>query len=689
MKLFFLVLAAAHPLVAITQWPVATPESAGMEPSRMQAFARTLAEHNTRALLVARHGRIVFEWYAPDSAPEKKQGTASLAKALVGGLPLLVALGDGRIHLDDPAAKYIPEWRDDPQKRLITIRQLATHSSGLDDAEDPNYDHMSIPGWKGAFWRRKPDPISIALRDTPVIRSPGSAFGYSNPGMAALGYAVTASMRGTATPDIQSILRDRICRPMSIPDEDWSISYGESYMIDGLRVYATWGGAAFTPRATARLGQLLLQHGKWEGRQLIKDEWAREAVRYAGTPIPSRTEELERPASGIAWYVNYDGVWKNIPRDAFSGAGAGQEAILVIPSLDLIIVRNGGDMSPRTGNRFWVDLEEYIFQPVVDALRYGTSKPPYPPSPVIAQINFAPAGEIQRQAIDSDNWPMTWGDDDVIYTSYGDGEGFEPFIDHKLSMGVAKVTGMPPSFVGENLRSDSIERTGDGRKGPKASGIIMVGKVLYMWVRNTGNSQLVWSDDHGKTWHWDFKWKEGLGSPAFLNFGRNNTGARDNYVYTYSQDGPTAYESSDRIVLARVPKDRLRDRNSYEFLLEVMDGKPVWTSKLEDRGTAFSFPGHCQRLDAVYDPGIQRYLLAVSYSHGGAWGIYDAPEPWGPWTTAFHTEDWGLGGTHGYRFTSKWIGADGLSGWLVFSGVKLPNITYDAFCVRRMNLVKR
>src|ERR1019366_3562306 len=207
-----LTLAIALPLGAITHWPSAAPDSEGFQPSRLRALAATLADHQTRALLVARHGRIVFEWYAADSGPEKKQGTASLAKALVGGIPLLVALSDGRIQLDDPAAKYIPAWRDDPQKRLITIRQLATHSSGLDDAEDPNYDHMSIPGWKGAFWRRKPDPISIALRDTPVIRSPGSAFGYSNPGMAALGYAVTASMRGTATPDIQSILRDRICR---------------------------------------------------------------------------------------------------------------------------------------------------------------------------------------------------------------------------------------------------------------------------------------------------------------------------------------------------------------------------------------------------------------------------------------------------------------------------------------------
>ena len=674
------VLAVALPLFAVTEWPSAASADEGFDPGKLQAFAATLPQHNTRALLIARHGRIIFEWYAPDSGPDRKQGTASLAKALVGGMPLLVALSDGRIQLDDRAAKYIPEWRDDPQKRLITILQLATHSSGIDDAEDPHFDHMSIPGWKGAFWRRQPDPISVALRDAPVVRPPGSAFGYSNPGMAALGYAVTASMQGTPTPDLFSILRDRICRPLGIPDQDWSISYGESYMVDGLKVYGTWGGGSFTPRATARIGQLLLQRGNWKGEQLIKEQWARAAVHYTHTPIPDRTDELDRPANGIAWYVNVDGAWKDLPHDAFAGAGAGQQNLLLIPSLDLVIVRNGGDMSPRTSNRFWVALEEYIYKPIMDALRS-----PYPPSTVIARIDFAPENEILRKAIDSDNWPLTWGDDDALYTSYGDGEGFEPFLDHKLSMGLAKVTGMPPNFTGENLRSAAAERTGDGKKGPKASGIIMAGGVLYMWVRNTGNSQLVWSDDRGKTWHWDFKWDRSFGSPTFLNFGKNNAGARDRYVYTYSQDGPSAYDPDHSILLARVPSDRVRDQASYEFLKEVVDGRPVWTSELDDRGAVFTFPGHCERVDAVYDAGIQRYLLAVGYNHAGAWGIYDAPEPWGPWTTVFHTENWGLGATHGYRFASKWISADGLSGWLVFSGVK-PN---DAFCVRRMKLVKR
>jgi hypothetical protein len=321
----------------------------------------------------------------------------------------------------------------------------------------------------------------------------------------------------------------------------------------------------------------------------------------------------------------------------------------------------------------------------LDALRIGSKAAPYPASPVIEDVHFAPKEGILRKAIDSDNWPLTWGEDNALYTSYGDGFGFEPFVEKKLSMGIAKVTGDPPDFSAENLRSASIERTGNGPHGPKASGILMVGGVLYMWVRNTDNSQLVWSRDHGQTWTWGSKFEKSFGSPVFLNFGQNYAGSRDKYIYVYSQDGPSAYAADDRIVLARVLKDKIEDLTAYEYFVELdSQERPVWSRDITERGGVFSFPGHCQRTDAIYDPGLKRYLLAVSYSHGGAWGIYDAPEPWGPWTTAFHTLDWGLGGTHGYRFTPKWLSPDGASGWMVFSGVKLPEISYDAFCVRQM-----
>jgi hypothetical protein len=208
----------------------------------------------------------------------------------------------------------------------------------------------------------------------------------------------------------------------------------------------------------------------------------------------------------------------------------------------------------------------------------------------------------------------------------------------------------------------------------------MVDGVLYAWIRNTGNATLAWSTDRGQTWTWGWRFDgETFGCPTFLNTGRNSAGAPDDYVYTYSPDGPSAYESYDRVVLARVPRMRVRDRDAYEFFTGRGD---QWSAKLAERGAAFSFPGHCARLDAVYVPPLKRYLLAVSYGAGRGWGLFDAPHPWGPWTTAFSTADWGQGQTHGYRLPTKWISPDGRRMGLVYSGTK----ENDGFCVRGMDL---
>jgi hypothetical protein len=208
-----------------------------------------------------------------------------------------------------------------------------------------------------------------------------------------------------------------------------------------------------------------------------------------------------------------------------------------------------------------------------------------------------------------------------------------------------------------------------------------------MLVRNAANSQLAWSEDHGLTWQWGFHFTTSFASPTFLNFGRNYAGARDNFVYLYSQAGDSAYQPDDALVLARVPKDRIRVREAYEFLTGLDAAhQPHWTQNIDKRGPVFAFPEHCQRVDVVYNPLLKRYLLALGYNHKGGWGIYDAPEPWGPWATVFHTDYWGLGGTHGYRLPAKWIGPDPSRMTLVFSGVKEPSITWDSFAVRQMKL---
>lgn len=641
---------------------------------------------------------MALEWYAADSGPDKPHYSASLAKALVGGLSLMAALADGRMKPDDFAFKYIPAWKTDASKSRITIRHLATHSSGIEDAEAPRapltkdggLPHEKLTGWEGAFWKRDPGAFTIALAEAPVIFTPGTQFHYSNPGMAALAYAVTVAMKGSDTPDIRSLLARRFMEPLGIPDREWSIGYGRPEQLDGLQLYANWGGGGFSARTTAKLGRLMLRRGNWDGRQLVPAEWVDRATAYAGTPLPDRTVRPASPGSGLCWWTNFDGVWPRVPRDAFAGAGAGHQLLVVVPSMRLVVVRNGAPLEdPRPRERFWAAVEQHVLNPLMQAVRSRTlpAAAPYPRSSVIGDVEFAPASAIRRDAIDSDNWPITWGDDDALYTSYGDGNGFDPRTERKLSLGFAKILGGPEDFRGINIRAPEAEREGNGSKGPKASGMLMVDGILYMWVRNVGNSQLVWSEDRGRSWHWGFRLETSFGCPAFLNFGRNYAGARYGYVYTYSSDGPSCYEQYDQVVLARVRKDRIRERSAYEFFARLnTSGRPVWSTRIEDRGPAFGFPRHCERVDAVFNAGLRRYLLAVGYNHDGGWGIYEAPAPWGPWTTAFHTESWDQGRTHGYRLPSKWISADGRTMWLVFSGVASKELLNDAFCVRKMTI---
>jgi CubicO group peptidase (beta-lactamase class C family) len=672
------------------EWQAASPQSQGMDPDRLEALRESLAAKRTKALLVLRNDRVVLEWYAPGHGAQSRHYTASMAKGIVGGLAAAVALSDGRLALDDPAAKFIPQWNGDPQKARITLRQLGSHASGLEDAEADGLPHEKLSGWKGDFWKRLPppgDPFSIARDRTPLLFEPGAEHSYSNPGIAMLGYAVTAALAGSPHRDLRALLRERVMRPLGVPDSEWSVGYGQTFEVAGLKLVGTWGGGSYTARAVARVGALLLRAGEWRGERLLDPAAARAITGDAGTP----------GHGGIGWWSNESGKYPRLPSDAFWASGAGHQVLLVVPSLALVAVRNGEVLS---GSEEHHDaLNSHLFAPLLECIvadpPADRSAGPYPPSPVIRRIGWAPKETIVRKARGSDNWPLTWADDDHLYTAYGDGNGFEPHLEEKLSMGFARVEGGPEDFRGVNLRSPSGETKGDGKAGKKASGLLMVDGVLYLLARNAGNSQLAWSMDRGLTWTWsDWKFTTSFGCPTFLNFGRNYDGARDDHVYIYSPDHDSAYEPADRMVLARAPKERLRERGAYEFFRGLdASGGPIWTRDIAERGAVFNHPGKCYRGGITYNPGLRRYLWCQILPGGeaprfrpgsdprfaGGFAVYDAPEPWGPWTTAYYVEKWDVGPGETSSFPAKWMSAGGGSMHLVFSGD-------DAFSVRRATL---
>ena len=215
-------------------WEVATPESQGISGRKLDALKESLAARNTRALLVIRDDKIVSEWYAPGHSASTRQGTASLAKAIVGGVSLAVAMDDGRIALDDPAARFIPQWKEDPRKSRITIRQLGSHTSGLADAEAEGKKHDELTGWKGDFWKRM-DPAERSLHDFPRI-DPRALRTRYQPAIQQPGHRHDVlrrhrGLRDAPVKDIRTLLRDRIMRPIGVPDEEWACGYGKTFTV--------------------------------------------------------------------------------------------------------------------------------------------------------------------------------------------------------------------------------------------------------------------------------------------------------------------------------------------------------------------------------------------------------------------------------------------------------------------------
>ncbi|MCI0357440.1 MAG: serine hydrolase [Planctomycetaceae bacterium] len=668
------------------EWQAATAESQGMSSAKLSAMQAGLAEHKTKALLIVRNDRIVLEWYAEDHSATKTHYTASMAKALVGGVSVAVAITDGRLALNDPASKYIPAWRDDAQKRGITIAQLGSHASGLDDADQEGVPHEKLPGWMGEFWRREPppgDPFTISRDRAPLRFDPGTGFHYSNPGIAMLSYATTAALESAPEKDLRTVLRDRVMRPIGVPDKEWSVGYGQTVTVGGLPLVAAWGGGGFTARAAARVGRLMLREGDWHGKQLISRDAVQQTTSDAGTPGPC----------GIGWWTNNDGHLAGIPRDAYWAAGAGDQFLLVVPSLKLIAVRNGAALPGREPGKEHEPIRKLLFEPLVASITEGaspapgkTGRSPYPASRHLTGVVWSPAESIVRHAPGSDNWPLTWADDGHLYGAYGDGWGFEREGMPKLSLGLARIEGEPGELRGVNIRSESLEQKGDDVRGKKASGLLCLDGVLYLWARNAGNSQLAWSSDHGRTWTWsDWKFTTSFGCPTVLNFGQDYAGARDEFVYLYSHDADSAYVAADRMVLARVSKAKLRERQAYEFFAGLdRIGEPLWTSEIGRRAAVFEHPTHCYRSTLSYHAASRRYLWCQILPGDdprfrGGLAIYDAPEPWGPWTSVFYNEAWDVGPGETCSLPTKWMKDGGRTLHLVFSGE-------DHFSVRKLTV---
>ena len=642
-------------------WAKAEPSVAGMDADLLRQ-AREVAGEG--AGFVTRGGRLVFSWGDTRKLYDVKSTTKSFGAGALG-----LALRDEKLALDDLALDCHAQLGTPPTENAatgwlssITLRHLATHTAGF--AKPGGFEEL--------------------------LFEPGTRWLYSDGGPNWLAECITL----TYERDLLRLMNERIFRPIGIGRRDltWRENRYRPEKIDGVPRREFGSGIRASVDAMARYGNLWLRRGRWHDDQLLPSAFVDLASETdsAVSGLPVVHADQYKDASnhyGLLWWNNSDGAFPDVPRDAFWSWGLYESLIIVIPSLDLVVTRAGEGWTDAEG----IDYEAIrpFLEKLVAAVKGDPDwelHAPYPASPLLGAVSWSPWKSVVRLGRGGDNWPLTWGDDDALYTAYGDGWGFEPRVPEKLSLGLVRVTGEPFDFAGTNLRAPSLEQTGHGPTGRKASGLLMVEGVLYLWARNAQNSQLAWSEDHGNSWTWaDWKFTTSFGYPTFLNFGKNYAGARDDFVYVFSHDNDSAYEPSDRMVLARVPKGSILQRAAYEFLTGLdADGAPIWSEDISRRGAVFTNPGGCYRSGISFNSGLGRYIWSQTLPQGsprfrGGFGVYDAPEPWGPWTTLYFAGEWDMGPGETQSFPPKWMSEDGREMHLVFSGD-------DAFSVRRLTL---
>ena len=340
---------------------------------------------------------------------------------------------------------------------------------------------------------------------------------------------------------------------------------------------------------------------------------------------------------------------------------------------------------------------------------------PYPHSEVITGFTLDWPTH-RRFAQGSDNFQLTWADDNHLYGAWGDGGGFGGTNSRgRVSLGIARIEGLSTCYKGFNVWGGYNTENPATFEG-KSWGMICIEKTLFMWIvpdKPEGKDyrnhyeyiELARSTDHGATWtkaNWKFFSIENLTIPTFLNFGKANANTPTrfgDYVYSYfihpeshdiEQQGPKGraliVHKPGVIYLARASVGNIFvDKANHEFFRGLNNtGDPLWGT-LNEKVPVFEDSngvGWC--LSASYNPNFQQVLLSTQHGANGQGtiGIFAAPNPWGPWTTVeYYNEDSPFGqiregstlpwnnNTFFVAFATKWFDGDTFT--LNFTGAGL------------------
>ena len=318
-------------------WEPASPADEKLDAAMVSAMLERVrggAYRNVRSVIIARNGKLVVEEYFPRTEGDRREqalrraspvestsATKSVTSMLIG-----IAIDRGLIRsADERLATFFPEYADvfaaDPGRAKITLKDLLTMTAGLAWDEwtlpytDPRNDHIAMV--------RSDDPIRYVL-ERPVVAAPGETFAY-NSGLSIILGQVIFKVSGLRA---DKFAERHLFEPLGITDFYW-LKYPDDIVQAG-------GGLYVRPRDMAKLGQLFLDGGRWNGKQVISETWVKASV-TSHVGAAKIDPAAKATGYGYQWWLGSFRVGdRDVP--SYGARGRGGQFIIVLPDQQMVVV---------------------------------------------------------------------------------------------------------------------------------------------------------------------------------------------------------------------------------------------------------------------------------------------------------------------------------------------------------------
>jgi CubicO group peptidase (beta-lactamase class C family) len=314
--LTLVLLAVVSRAQAAAPLPRSTPEEQGVSSKAVAEYLQAADQQiNTmHSFMLVRHGKVIAQaWWKPEAA-DKPHTLWSLSKSF-NSTAVGLAIAQGKLSLDDPVLKFFPnDAPADPSDNLkaMTVRDLLTMTCG----------HETEPKAVGG------GPSVKTFLAHPVPHKPGTHFQYNTMGSYVLS-AIVSKVTGQTEVEF---LKPRLFEPLGIENPQWDAS-PEGFSLGGY-------GLKLCTEDIAKFGQLYLQKGKWNGRQIVPEKWVEQAT---SKQVPNDQESHAK--MGGDWTQGYGFQFWRCTHNAFRGDGANGQFCVVIPDKDAVIA-----ITAMTGN---------------------------------------------------------------------------------------------------------------------------------------------------------------------------------------------------------------------------------------------------------------------------------------------------------------------------------------------------